>query len=454
MQRILAALLVAVLLPAATAQQLPAGAAPPAPTALERELAAIDDVTVLRGRALDYQQAGKHADEAAVWRRIVELRPHVGAAKLELAAANARLGDRAAAYTPLMELQSQGYGFDISGDPRFKVISDTQVWQFILDAFAGHRQPAGQGEVFATLPREDLLIESLAWDGSRKKLLAGSIREGMVYTVEKDGRLKPLAKADEQNGMWAVMDVVADAERGVLWIASTAVPHYKGYKPERDLGRAGVFKFDLKTGKFLKRYLSPAVVGHAFFLSSLALAPDGTLFAADGVNNAIYMVRDDQLKRVFHAPSLTSLRGLAVSDDGRRLYFADHELGVIGYDLAAGKPIDLAIPRTLALGGIDGLLWWNGGLVAIQGGMKPARVMRLVLSPNGDMISRAFPLYAAQPDMPLPTLGTIDGNQLYFIGNGQKHLYDRFGLPRKREAIEATRVLRVAVDQQPLIPGG
>ncbi len=454
MSRLLLVLATLALLPVAFAQHKPVPRDAPQPTALDAQLAAVDDIAQLQATASRFQLEKDYASEAAAWRRLVELRPHGGWFKLQLAAAYARQDMKSAAYTALLELQAQGYGFDLSGDERFALVATTRAWEYIVGALNTNAQPFGEGGVAYTLPAGDLLLESVAWDPGRKQLLVGSIREGAVHAVDARGKLEPLLRADAENGMWAVMDVAVDSRRGVLWVASTAIPHFKGYRPERDLGRAGVFKFDLASGKFLKSYLSPSVLGHAFFMSSLALAPDGTIYAADGVNNAVYMVRDDQLKRVFHAPTLTSIRGMTVSGDGRSLYFADFERGVIGYDLAAGRPFDVGVPNNLALGGIDGLLWWKGQLLAIQNGMQPTRVMRLALAPDGRSFSSAQPLLAGQPDMPLPTLGTLDGDTLYVIANGQKHLYDRFGLPVRRDALEATRIYRLdagfATDAAPM----
>jgi sugar lactone lactonase YvrE len=294
-----------------------------------------------------------------------------------------------------------------------------------------------------TLPKQDLLIESLAWDPTRKQLLAGSAREGRVYRVGAGGKLEEFASADAANGMWAVFDIAVDSKNGFLWVASTAVPHYRNYDAEKDLGLAGIFKFDLKTGKFLKKFLSPSIAGQDFFLSTLALAPDGTLYAADGVNNAVYQVRDDQFRRLFHAPLLGSIRGIAVSGDGKILYLADHERGLVGYDLASAKPFDIPVPKTLALGGIDGLAWYKGNLVVVQNGMNPSRVMRLILTPDGRSVASVHPIEANKPELALPTLGTLAGDKFYFIANSQKGNYDRFGLLRDASKLEGTRIYEV-----------
>jgi len=442
------ALAMLVVAPATSAQSRVTASAlpPPPPTELESRLAGISDVEALRAMLVEFHQQKDAVSESAVWKRLSEVRPHVGQIKLELAASYAKQGMKSAAYTALLDMHGQGYGLDVAADPRFGPVADTRAWEYIAKSLKDNANSFGGGEVAYTLPKDDLLIESLSWDASRKQLLVGSIREGAVYSVGAGGKLKPLLRANDDNGMWAVMDVAVDAERNVLWVASTAVPHYKGYQPESDLGRAGVFKFNLKTGAFLKSYLSPAVAGGAFFMSTLALAPDGTVFAADGVNNAVYMVRDDQLKRVFHATSLSSIRGMTVNGSGTVLYFSDAELGVFGFDLKAGTPFDVRVPRNLALAGIDGLVWWENSLLSVQNGMQPARAMRLLLTEDGRSISGAKPLAVGQPSFGMPTLATLGGTTLYFIANSQKGEYDRFGLPKRRETLEGTRIYAVPAD--------
>ena len=434
--------------PAAPAQPVPA----PAPADTAQRIAQLDSDDAAVEAALAFRSRGDLANETLAWERAVALRPHLGRYKVELAAAYAQQDKKREAYNALLELQAQGYAYELKGDKRFDKVATTEVWTYTLKGFDANRVPFGEGRVLVTLPRERELLESLAWDPTRKQLLVGSARDGKVYRVGKGGTLAPLVAADAQNGMWAVFDLAVDAERGVLWVASTAVPHYRGYDAQQHLGRAGVFKFDLATGKFIKKFLSPSIAGQSFFLSSLALGKDGEVYAADGVNNAVYQVRDDQFRRLFHAPRLGSIRGMAVSGDGKRLYLGDHERGVIGFDLASGKPFDVAVPKTLALGGIDGLAFWKGHLIVVQNGMQPNRVMRLKLSEDGRSIAGVQPLLANQPELTLPTLGTVAGDDFHFIANSQKPNYDRFGLVKDKSKLEGTRIYSVKADYAPKKP--
>jgi hypothetical protein len=417
-----------------------------------RKLASVKDPAVAIQAAAAFRARGDLAGEAEAWARAAQLRPHLGRYKLEAAIAYARQDKKRETYSLLLELQTHGYAYDLRGDERFAKVATTEVWEYILQGLDANRKPFGDGRVSHTLPREDLLLESVAWDAERKRLLVGSARDGRVYAVGAGDTLSTVVQADAENGMWAVFDIAVDAKRGVLWVASTAVPHYKGYEAERDLGRAGVFKFDLATGKFIKKFLSPSILGQSFFLSTLALGKDGEVYAADGVNNAVYQVRDDQFRRLFHAPTLSSIRGLSVSGDGKILYLADHERGVIGFDLAQGKPFDVLVPERLALGGIDGLTWWQGHLIVVQNGMEPTRIMRLKLDDAGRTIVGVQALAANIDALSLPTLGTLAGDRFHVIANSQKRNYDRFGLIKDASKLEGTRIYTVDAGWAPPKP--
>ena len=449
----LAALLAA--LPCLAQDPAPQAAVPAENAAVIEQIARIKEPALLTQLVARSRQSGdKEAELAALDQRIA-LRPHIGAYKLDKALTLAREDRKSEAYTLLIALQNTGYAYDLRDDKRFANISETEVWKYILENFDANRASYGSGELAYTLPREDLLLESLAFDSSRNKLLVGSAREGKVYVVEEGGKLTELASTDDKNGMWSVFDLAVDAKRGFLWVASTAVPHFKGYDAEKDLGRAGIFQFDLKTGKFIKHFLSPpAQAGQPYFMSAIALGKDGEIYAADGINRAIYQVRDEQFRRILHLPMLTSISSITVSDDGKHLYMADPQLGVIGLELATLKPFDVAVPQKLSLEGISSLNWHGGALVAVQAGMVPKRVMRFDLSADGKTIAKVLPLEASNPQFGIIGSAAMDGPVLYLVANEQKFNYDRFGLLRSKDKLEGTKILKINANPPPADPSG
>lgn len=374
-------------------------------------------------------------------KRLTVLMPNTGDLKIALASVYAQQGDTSKTYSVLLDMQKQGLGYDLGGNAAFAKVANTRAWDFIVDSLKKNMQPFGEGKVAFTLPKGDYLFESLVYDPKRKEFLAGSVREGKIYRVGKGGKLEEFIAPNAENGLWSVYAMAADPANDALYVASTASVYYKGFD-QSDFGKAGVFKFKLSTGKLVDKWLL-APDKQPRTLSSIAVGAGGQVFAADGLRNIIYRLDGGALKPMLENPKLTSVRGLAVSADGKDLYFADYTLGVFGVDLAAGKAFDLDYSADkLVLGGVDGLHWYDGTLVVIENGMSPRRVMRLTLGSDGRSIVKAMPIDVANAAFGLPTYGTVDGDALYFIANSQKNDYDAYGVPKDASKLEAERVFR------------
>jgi sugar lactone lactonase YvrE len=442
-KQILCALAFTSMAATAIAQQAPAGERPQLdPSTLsEAQIAQTQKPQALFKLAAIYKQNGDLERLTWVLRRLIALRPHTGDLKLALAMAYAEEGDKSKTYETLLAMQKQGLGYDLSTNKNFEKVTDTEVWKYVVQGLQANLKPFGEGKVAFTLPQGDHLYESLAFDPQRKQLLVGSVRDGTIQLVGKDGKLQDFIAPNAQNGLWSVYAMATVPEDDALYVASTSSVYFKDFKKD-DYGKAGVFKFKLSSGKFVEKYLL-APDGDARTLSSLAAGRGGLVFAADGLRNQIYRLDGRELKLTVQNPQLTSIRGLALDGEGKKLYFADYSLGLFGVDLAAGKGFDLEYdPATLVLGGIDGLYWYQHALVAIENGMMPHRVMRLSLNADGRKITRATPLDAGSPELKLPTYGAIDGDGLYFIANSQKNAYGTYGTPKDDAKLEAVRVFR------------
>ena len=161
------------------------------------------------------------------------------------------------------------------------------------------------------------------------------------------------------------------------------------------------------------------------------------------MRNEIYKIEGESLKLVVANPKLTSIRGLAVTDDGNTLYFADYALGIFGADLKAGAGFPLVHDtRQLVLGGIEGLYWYDGHLVAIENGISPNRVIRLSLSKDGKSVTRMMPLDVANPAFNVPTYGTVAGDDLLFIANSQKGRYGQYGSLKDESGLQGVQIFK------------
>ncbi|MEO8670977.1 MAG: hypothetical protein ABI411_06655 [Tahibacter sp.] len=388
--------------------------------------------------------------------RLVELTPNAGDLRLQLAALYATQGDKTRSYDALLRLQAQGYAYDLSNDERFNKVHGTKVWDYLLANFAANSKPFGEGHVALSLPQGDKLFESIAWDAKRKQFVVGSAREGAIYLADSAGKLTDFIKTDAASGLWSVLDLKADAENDALWVVSAGVAVFKGYTADV-VGKSQLLKYQLSSGKLLGSFTpEDGAKGHLF--TTVALGKDGAVYVADGVKNEIYKLADKKLTMIAANPLLTAIRGLTVTDDGRTLYFADRTLGIFGIDLAQNKPFDVTHSTDrLVVGGANALYWFDGTLIIVQDGMIPERVMRLKLDKTGHQILSAMPLQASDPAMTQPGLGTLAGNDFYFIANSQKDLYDGYGVLRDEKMLEPTHIFkndaRFAWDQNG-IPGG
>ncbi len=424
--------------PVAAAPAASTAALPPLPADIAEQIAKANVVPPLLALGRRFESEANWPLYQATMQRITQLRPHAGNIRLELAAAFAMQDNKPGAYEQLLYLKDQGYSFDVAKDARFDNLHGTELWRFLVDGFETNGTPKGAGRVVMQLPPGDLLVESLAWDPERKTLLAGSVRSGEISRVDADGKLSAFIKPDAENGLWGVFEMAVDAQRDALWVASAAIPHVRHAKGV-DYGRVGVFQFRLSTGEFVSRALLPSD-GRNHLLTGLAVAPDGSVYAADSQTRQIFKVEGESLRSVVDNQRLTSIRGIVVSGDGKRLYFSDHELGLFGLELATGKPFDVKVGPTTSLFGIESLYWQDDSLVAVQNGTRPVRIVRLALSPDGASITGAQPIDVAQPEFGQPTRGALAGDRLYVIANSQKGGYDSLGVPRDVAKLERIRI--------------
>jgi hypothetical protein len=412
-----------------------------ATTFSESDVKAITSIPVLRRMVAGYEKLGDTKRLGWTMARLSELNPDSADLRLALAITYAAQGDKSKTYDLLLKMKEQGYGIDLTDDPRFEKVHGTEAWNYVVENLKANLKPFGEGKVAFSLPKGDTLFESIAWDPKRGKFLVGSVREGKIYLADKTGKLEEFITPADGSGLWSVYAMAADPARDLLYVTSASSLYFKGFRQE-DFNKVGLFKFQLSSGKLLHKYLLPSNQGTRT-LSSITVGKDGQVFAADGMRNEIYRIEGESLKLVVANPKLTSIRGMAVTDDGNTLYFADYSMGIFGADLKAGNGFPLAHDSTrIVLGGIEGLYWYDGHLVAIENGMSPNRIIRLSLSKDGKSVTGMMPLDVANPAFDVPTYGTIAGEDLYFIANSQKSHYGQYGSPKNEKDLQPVNIFR------------
>jgi sugar lactone lactonase YvrE len=363
------------------------------------------------------------AEDYLTFRKALEslhkLRPNNSDYMYQLVIAHALLDEKSQAYDLMLRMQKQGLAYDFMATDNSMNIRGTQVFDYVNDLMKVAAEPTGESEPLFVLPQIVKMPEAISWDASRQKFLVGTIADGQIFAVGKDGQVDELLKADDKNRLWAIFDILVDQPRNRLWVSSASTPGFANYDPV-DKGRSALIEFNLETLELIKRYPVP-VDANAHILGSMVLSPDGDIYIADRALPLVYSkpAGEQKLKPLLAFRDLISQRGLAMQPDGRILYVADREMGIMVVDMQGRQARLLAVPETLNLAGIDGLYLKDNALYVIQNGIQPQRVMRLNLDASGTKIDAVSPVAVAQPEFDLPSFGTIEGEYLYYFANSQ-----------------------------------
>jgi len=351
--------------------------------------------------------------------RLNTLRPNNSEYMFQLVIAHALLGEKTPAYNLMLSMQQQGLSYDFTTTENTMSLRDTEVFDYVNDLMIMAGNPVGESETVFTLPQSAVLPETIAWDESRQKFLVGTVADGSILAVGKDGQATELLRANDENGMWSIFDIIVDQAHNRLWVSSAAIPVFSGFDPV-DNGRSALFEFNLETLELVRRYPVP-VDGNPHILGSMVLSPNGDIFIVDRALPVIYSkaAGAQKLRAVMASREMVSMRGIAMQPDGNIMYVADREMGIMVIDVKGGRTMKLAAPPTLNLGGIDGLYLWNNRLIVIQNGIKPQRVMRLQLDASGTKVAEVRPLAVAQPEYDYPSFGTLHGEDIYYFASSQ-----------------------------------
>jgi sugar lactone lactonase YvrE len=357
------------------------------------------------------------------------------------ASLSARLADTAETLRALTYLADLGLSLDVASDSDFVLVRDAPALRPLLRRLAANAAPSAKSSVAATLAQDDFYPEGMSHDSAHGVWYVASVRHRKVTRVTRSGAADDFVK-EGQDSLWAVLGVRADPASATLWVTTAAIPQMVGYV-QADSGRSGIVAFDLATGRLKARYLlPPSAPGH--LLGDLVVAPNGDVYATDSQDPAIWRILkgSDRVQEFLRHPLFRSLQGPAVHPSGRTLYVADYSYGVLAVDLNTREVRALPTPpRTTALG-IDGMVWYDGGLIGVQNGVSPARIVRLALDPDGRRIT-AIDLLDRHGLATEPTIGTVWGKRFFYVANSQWDEYDDLGRLKPGAKLEPPHILEL-----------
>jgi sugar lactone lactonase YvrE len=282
-----------------------------------------------------------------------------------------------------------------------------------------------RSHVRVTLPDSTFWPEGIDADPRTGKLYVASVRHRTIAEVDANGATRELFPRDSPN-LGSIFGVRVDTARNVLWATTSAYHQIPGYAPA-DSAIAALLEVRLSDGAILHRWNAPVAPGGRV-LGDLAIGPTGDVFLTDSNHPVVYWLHEGrgELDSIT-SPMFRSLQGMAPTPDGRSLYLADYSRGFFRVDVATRRITPVASPTGTETRGCDGILWFRNGILAIQNGVSPARVVYFSLDRDGLHFTAATVLDQNSAIADEPTIGTVLGGEFVYVANSQWEKFDETG---------------------------
>lgn len=368
---------------------------------------------------------------------------HAGVTLLRARVA-AALDDTAGALDLLGRLARMGVAFDPASDPALATLRDLEGFEQIRAMFQANRQPVGVDrlDILATVSGSGL-AEAVVYDARRERWLVSQVAgRGIVVLPAGTEEARPFLAEPLSLG---ALGMAIDAASNRLWLVASAAPPAvaSGASPD---AAAMLLAIDLADGRVAARHpLPPSERTRG--PGDILLAPDGTVFVADGLAGDILRLEPggSALAPFLQAGQLGSPQGMVMAPDGQALIVADYSSGLWRAPLDGGPPHRMAAPADANLIGIDGLIIDGRSLYALQNGAAPQRILRLTLDAWGGRIEAVQTLAANLPEIDQPTNGQIAEGRLVFVARSQWSAFTADGALRTADP-EPAIIASLALD--------
>ncbi|MEE4198771.1 MAG: hypothetical protein V2I54_14120 [Bacteroidales bacterium] len=299
-----------------------------------------------------------------------------------------------------------------------------------------HTHPVNHSTLAYTLPEKGIIPEGVAYDKITKTLFISSIYKRKIIAIDAEGKIKDFIPSGFE-GIQGVLGMEVDPERRFLW-ACSAWNRMK--KPEEPMDEySGIYKFDLETGKLIKKYLLKDTVER--LINDVTLHSNGTAFITESLQGKVYTIqpRKDSLELFIDSDHYYYANGITLDNSERYLFIA-HYAGVDKVNLANFKITRIKTPAHLTLSAIDGLAFYNNSLIAHQSSL--GGIYRYYLNQTMDSVTTNKAIETNNPYFEIPTTGEIAGNTYYYIANAQLRRFNEQGEIFPEEKLDSVYILK------------
>lgn len=302
-----------------------------------------------------------------------------------------------------------------------QVLSGKQDFEALKNLQLELQKPVVHADTAWVIKDRSLHLETVAAGEKEGIYYLSSVHQRKVLKIDKTGNTTDFIKTAE-DGMTAVLGIKVDKKKKLLWACASPMPEMVNFDT---LSGSAVFKYDLNTGKLLDRY-TPQPSSKECVFGDLLLSKSGEVFISDTQNNTIFKVNESThaLEPFFTSEEFWNIQGITFSTDEKFLFISDYIKGIFRLNTQTKELIQLTREPLVSLKSIDGLIWYQNSLIAIQNGVVPMRVTRYFLNSSLDTITRCEIIDRGHPAFSEPTNGCMVGDTLYYVANSQWGGYD------------------------------
>ncbi|MCK5147004.1 SMP-30/gluconolactonase/LRE family protein [bacterium] len=337
--------------------------------------------------------------------------PHHPVINYLIARLNALLGNNKIAIQQLIKATKLGYTTKLLfnpihhlNDPAFDTFRKENQFKEVLSILKQAEKSIHNAQIAFTINDKTLDPEGITYDPVEKMFYLGSLSKNKIIKVDQHGNSIDFIK-EGQDGLKSVYGIHVDPIRRILWACSNS----KSNRPE-------IFKYDLSSGKLIKKYALP-VDSNIRQFNDLVIHTNGDIYISG--NKSIYTIpySSDKLELFLMEKLFAGLNGITLTEDEQTLYVADYLIGVYKVGLKSKSFSLLSNEPGFSLFGIDGLYFKNNILYAVQDAVNT--IDRFILNKEGTHVNGCEVFERNSQYLHFPTTGVIVDDYFYFIADTQ-----------------------------------
>jgi sugar lactone lactonase YvrE len=363
--------------------------------------------------------------------------------KYHLARAYSLTGQTKKALQTLKPLIQLGIFLDVDREKDFNPIKKEKEFIQILAKVKKQKQPIVKSKTAYVIPEKDLIPEGIAYDPVEKTFYLGSLEKFKVIKIDKDGKISDFTQS-RQDGLVSTLGMAVDAKRRVLWVC-TGFGYPKAGLPKELFGTSGIYKYHLKTGKLIKKYMLPIKEKH--FLNDVAVTPGGRVYISNSHVPAVYTIDpgNDTIEKWVSLKDRFYPNGIAYSPVSKKVFVSSStEITIIDTESKTIQP--LTHSDDMFISSCDGLYYYKNSLIGVQNTVGNGRIVRIHLDYTQQKAVKLDILENLNPLFDIPTTGAIVDNIFYFMANTQLQKYDDNGNLPPFESLDKIKILKMSLE--------